>query len=372
MPEISIVLPVYNGEKYLQESIESVLSQTFTDWELILVDDCSTDGSLKIMEKYKSIDKRIRIVRNEANLKLPASLNEGFSIAEGRFLTWTSDDNLYLESALEEMYQYLHDYKDQMMVVADMKIFFEDGSKEQLFEANPDDLPIVNGIGACFLYRRQVLERVGNYDDTAFLVEDYDYWLRVFMAYGKIGSISKVLYRYRSHHNSLSSNNAMLVKQCVNRLRSKYVDSFIEWLKDRSEWAVRVYTELLEYGTDDVNTLNNYRNIIPLKYRGIEIVNKEKFVIYGSGNYGVRARKILGEKAYGFIDKDSSKVGSQIEGLEVYDVEKTMELADKYELLIAVSSEITSDVIDYLDGIGVKEFMLVQQLIHNHNGGCNS
>ena len=107
MPKVSIVLPTYNGEDYLRESIESVISQTFTDWELIIVNDCSTDSTPKIAEAYAAKDCRIRVIHNEKNQKLPNSLNIGFESASGDYLTWTSDDNIFHHEALIKM----HDFK---------------------------------------------------------------------------------------------------------------------------------------------------------------------------------------------------------------------------------------------------------------------
>ena len=103
MPKVSIVLPTYNGEKFIRESIDSILYQTFTDWELIIVNDCSTDGTPNIVNRYAASDSRIRVIHNKENQKLPESLNIGFREARGEYLTWTSDDNMYLPSALEKM-----------------------------------------------------------------------------------------------------------------------------------------------------------------------------------------------------------------------------------------------------------------------------
>lgn len=83
MKKVSIVLPVYNGEVYLRQAIESVLAQTYENWELIIVDDCSTDGSPAIMDEYAGWDARIKVVHNKENQKLPESLNIGFRQAEG-------------------------------------------------------------------------------------------------------------------------------------------------------------------------------------------------------------------------------------------------------------------------------------------------
>ena len=102
-PKISVILPSYNGERYLAQSIQSVIDQTETDWELIIVNDCSTDSTLEIATKFAKIDRRIKVISNEKNSKLPASLNEGFRRAKGKYLTWTSDDNYYKPDALKKL-----------------------------------------------------------------------------------------------------------------------------------------------------------------------------------------------------------------------------------------------------------------------------
>ena len=92
VPRVSIVLPSYNGERYIKESIDSVLNQSFTNWELIVVNDCSEDGTRRIVEEYAQNDSRVTIINNEKNMKLPKSLNIGFEVARGEYFTWTSDD----------------------------------------------------------------------------------------------------------------------------------------------------------------------------------------------------------------------------------------------------------------------------------------
>ena len=83
---VRIILPVYNGEQYLRESIDSVIAQTYQNWELIIIDDCSSDASPSIAASYAERDSRIHYYRNEHNLKLPRSLNRGFSLAKGEYL----------------------------------------------------------------------------------------------------------------------------------------------------------------------------------------------------------------------------------------------------------------------------------------------
>ena len=103
---VSIILPVYNGEKLIREAIESVLTQSYRDFELIIINDGSEDDTGRILDKYQEQDKRITVIHQE-NRKLPASLSRGFNMAQGEFLTWTSHDNRLLPNFLEKMVQSL-------------------------------------------------------------------------------------------------------------------------------------------------------------------------------------------------------------------------------------------------------------------------
>ena len=127
MPKVSIIIPTYNGEKYIKESIESVLNQTYNDWELIIVNDSSTDNTLSILKDYEQKDGRIKVITNKTNLKLPASLNVGFSYASGEYYTWTSDDNMYKSDAIEKMVNYLDSNQSCDLVSFNFDFITEDG-----------------------------------------------------------------------------------------------------------------------------------------------------------------------------------------------------------------------------------------------------
>src|SRR5262245_54137675 len=100
---VSIVLPTYNGSRYLARAVESVRRQTYPHWELLLQDDCSTDSTPELIGQLAASDERIKPARNVQNLRLPRSLNAGFARAAGDLLAWTSDDNEYESNAIEEM-----------------------------------------------------------------------------------------------------------------------------------------------------------------------------------------------------------------------------------------------------------------------------
>ena len=224
MPKVSIVLPTYNGEKYIRESVESIINQSFTDWELIIVDDCSTDHTAMIVDQYASEDFRIKVIHNKKNQKLPQSLNIGFGICEGEYLTWTSDDNYYKKDAIKEMYNYLHENEKISMVCADMDVIDDVGKK--LYELKMfDELDVFynNCVGACFMYKRKVLDELGGYDVDMFLVEDYAYWLKILKRYERIGYIRNILYVYRMHENSLTTQRQMQIKKQLLCLRKKNI-----------------------------------------------------------------------------------------------------------------------------------------------------
>lgn len=202
-PTVSIVLPTYNGSRFLQQSLDSCLNQTMPDWELIAVDDCSTDETPSILRRVAEKDARIRVFRNEKNLRLPRSLNRGFEEAKGDFFTWTSDDNLFEANALEVMLAKLREGFD--FVYAGQHIIDDENSVVgEHIMGEPHELPFRNVVNACFLYRRAIHDRLGGYDPNRFLVEDYDFWLRARHEF-RFSSAPGMLYRYRRHGGSLSS-----------------------------------------------------------------------------------------------------------------------------------------------------------------------
>ncbi|MBI4644114.1 MAG: glycosyltransferase, partial [Deltaproteobacteria bacterium] len=183
-PLISIVLPVYNGSRYLAESIDSCLAQTYENWELIIVDDCSTDSTPDIIAHYVGLDRRIRSVRHEVNRKLPGALNTGFAQARGEYLTWTSDDNRFRPETLAELLAFLEAHPEVDFVYADFSLIDSQGQwLLRVTVKDPEALAYTNCVGPCFLYRRRVREQVGDFSAAYTGVEDYEYWLRTALAF---------------------------------------------------------------------------------------------------------------------------------------------------------------------------------------------
>jgi len=242
-PLVSIVLPVYNGADHVSRSIESVLKQTYENLELIIVNDCSTDNSRDVVLSFVDQDDRIKLIDHEVNKKLPAALNTGFRNAKGELLTWTSHDNEFLPNALKAMTSFMLDNPDTGLVFANEEIADESSGEIKAQTKNQiDKIVFGNVIGACFLYRKNVMEQVGDYDESLFLAEDYDYWLRVWKEF-RCSHLQETLYRYSVSGDSLTATQKPgIVKATLKAIRKNLIpydgrksvqekEILIRWLK---------------------------------------------------------------------------------------------------------------------------------------------
>lgn len=255
---VSIILPIYNGQQYIAEAINSIKNQSYSNWELIIVNDCSTDDTIKIIEQYIEHDTRIRLVNNEINLKLPRSLNIGFSNAKGKYLTWTSDDNLFREQAIERMVNALETNTEAVMVYTDLSDIDANGKEiSNNIMGEPHQMIFGNVVGACFLYTREVYEKVGDYDPNLFLAEDFDYWIRI-MRCGRIIHLGENLYAYRKHDGSLSETRKSQIGLQTYRVMEKNFLYLLSETRNKKE-KFRFYDAVLyKLGEND----NVARNMI--------------------------------------------------------------------------------------------------------------
>lgn len=363
MPTVSIVLPSYNGARYIRESIDSILQQTYGDWELIIVDDCSDDCTLEIAREYERRDRRIRVVHNETNMKLPGSLNIGFNYTVGKYLTWTSDDNMYLPDALAVMADRL-DSSDVMMVCADEYAVNDNGERrwDAALSYREDELCRKNTVGACFLYRREVYDSLGNYDTDLFCVEDYDYWLRIKERFGRIERIERVLYQYRYHEASLSSMKREKIRRALIQLRKKHLDYILDELKGRKRYLCAFYYEMLEKQTMDDEIKIGIQSLLP-ELKNDRVGTQGKYIIFGAGEYGMRALTHLEraeETIEFFVDNNQEKVGTYKGGKEILSFERMISMADQYDIMIAIHGDNIYPLIHQLLDSGISQYCTLQ------------
>ena len=223
---VTVVLPVYNGGDILAYSIQSVLNQTYENFELIIINDGSKDDTLKIAKDFEKKDSRIRVLTQE-NKKIPRTLSRGFCEARGEFLTWTSADNVMDSDFLEKMVADLKSKPDTGMIYGNMRLIdakgkrlrkhgwyeFPFGSGNVIFPQNTCELNTYanNTIGAAFMYRKSAKEILGCYSSYKHTLEDYDYWMRMNSLCGiKHTDFTDPVYSYRWHDGSLTAKDKEL------------------------------------------------------------------------------------------------------------------------------------------------------------------
>lgn len=221
-PLISVIIPVFNGQEYLDEAITSVLTQTYSNIEVVIVDDCSTDRTAEIIEKWARKDCRIKAFKNPRNLNLPNSLNIGHNLGHGEYFTWISHDNIMESNCLQTLYNTL---KSSGCDIAYSNFQYIDEQSKTTGThhlTNFNELIFGNVIGPSFLYSKEVCSRTP-YDPFLFGIEDYDFWLRASRLF-KFKHTPELLYYYRKHDKSLSNqiktNNKALKRQKILKYKT--------------------------------------------------------------------------------------------------------------------------------------------------------
>lgn len=207
MPDISVVIPAYNAEPYLPAAIESILRQTFSDFELIIIDDCSSDGTAEVINHYSKLDHRIRAYRNPVNLGIAGNRNRGVSLSDSKYLAWQDADDISLPFRLEKQYQLLELDCDVGIVGGFIEIFKNDkilGTRKYatadaelrrcIFRYSPIAQPTA-------MIRLEALRLTGNYNLKYPPAEDLDMTFRIGEHY-KFANIPEVLIRYRESDTS--------------------------------------------------------------------------------------------------------------------------------------------------------------------------
>jgi len=207
-PKVSVIMPVYNGQDYLCQAIESILSQTFTDFEFIIIDDGSTDNSFHIMQTYK--DPRIVMIRNETNLNLVASLNKGLNVAKGKYIARMDADDISLPERLARQVEFMDENLSIGLCGTWAELFGECEQSFWRFTDNPDIAKCMLIFGCCIvhpsvMFRRTIVETGLCYSYPN--AEDYALWVHIAQKY-RITNIPEILLKYRRTGSQVSSKYA--------------------------------------------------------------------------------------------------------------------------------------------------------------------
>lgn len=206
---VSILMSVYNGEKFISETIDSVLLQSFNDFEFIIIDDGSTDGTYKILEKSYSRDKKIIIIKNETNIGLTGSLNKGIHTSRGEFIARIDCGDVWEKEKLKLQMEYLKKNPDVILLGASASIIDERGNQCGIMNMPSEDRDIriyFFKSNNPFIHSAVIFKKNTYYDENYAMAQDFELWSRLYFQ-GKLANLDKKLLRYRYTSNSISYKN---------------------------------------------------------------------------------------------------------------------------------------------------------------------
>ena len=225
MPRVSVIMPAYNVEKYIAEAIESILNQTFTDFEFLIINDGSTDGTANIIKEYAKKDKRIHFVNRSDNRGFVATLNECLDLASCEYIAKMDSDDISLPTRLEKQVVFLDANPEIGMVGTGLRKF---GTVNRI-DIRPERVGLADFMYATattvFMARHDIIEMYHmRFDPECFAAEDMDFYAR-FARVAKIANLREVLYLYRYHGNNVSVQKQDKQNQTCDKIKLQIAES---------------------------------------------------------------------------------------------------------------------------------------------------
>ncbi len=249
MVEVSVVMPTYNSEEHIGEAIKSVLNQTFSDWELIIVNDDSTDSTLKIAKEFEKKDKKIRVISHRKNKGRAAALNTGINKAKGKYISFLDADDIYFKNKLERQVKFLEKNKQIDMIYGRARYFGDVEGESKVLDSTKVNLRrklveakakletgqkvhkifgVKGIIASCSVMLRRKVFKKCKFDENLRNSEDYDFWFQVIGKGFKIKNLNKNFYYYRVHKKGKSRNkkNMLIAGEYIKEKlkKGKYFD----------------------------------------------------------------------------------------------------------------------------------------------------
>lgn len=242
-PAVSVLMPAYTAQDYVAIAIESILSQTFSDFEFIIIDDGSSDKTPLIIKEYAKKDERIVFLQNSQNLKISQALNLGLEIARGEFICRMDADDWSYPNRLEYQLEFMRKNPEVVICGADIEVCDENlktlnrriypktnaDIRKKIFRLNPFAHPVT-------FYQTEIAKKAGAYDPNFNLVEDYDLYFRL-GKFGQFANIPKVLLKLRTHPQSLSVKSISAQARLNFSVRLKALKSYVY----KAGWSDKIF-----------------------------------------------------------------------------------------------------------------------------------
>ena len=250
-PEVSVIMPVYNAAPYLRDAIDSIVAQTFQNWELILLNDGSTDNSLQIAQSYT--DPRIRILDSEKNYGLIHQLNRGMEAAQGRYIARLDADDIALPGRLQRQFDYLEQHPEIGLLGGFARVIGTDEIMQHSTSREDIVIELLHRnayIHSTVMFRKSVFLAVSNgFNEEYKHAEDYHIW-QLFALHTGVANLNEVLIQYRMHEQQVSKLHAAGLETSANKVRLEYVAAALKIELTESEQ--RTHLALLHGAERDI------------------------------------------------------------------------------------------------------------------------
>ena len=240
-PKVSLIMSVYNGEDYLSEAIESVINQSFTDWELIIINDCSTDSTGEILKKYETQDARIKVHTNETNLRLPSSLNKAMENATGDYIARMDADDVCLPNRLEKQVEFMEQNPEiafsscRFMTLKNGVISSGGCGGKGDFESIKALLLVTNPIlHPGIIAKSEAIKTLG-YDKNFTCTEDMELWTRFVLSGYKVQILPEYLMIYRLHDKQITGTTLEKQHKEVVAVQKNYLSKLLAPMSEEQQ-----------------------------------------------------------------------------------------------------------------------------------------
>lgn len=306
LPKISVLLPVYNAEKYVKSAVDSILNQSFEDFELLILNDGSTDTSLSILESFN--DKRIRIITNPMNLGLIATLNNGLKESKGQYIARMDADDIAFSSRFEKQVRFLDDHPDYVVVGSNTHVFGEVEKDTDLWEEdemirvaiyfeNPFAHPST-------MFRNEIIQQHSiQYNPDHLHAEDWSFWYEL-LKHGKGKNLKESLLKYRlegqnitvKNHSGLKERIEIVYRHLLKDLYPHLTEQHLSnhWLvaKSKYEWSS------LEEMKSSLKEMSEMMEKAGLQFKAIQkyFASKSEELFYGISNVSPKDARVFAKE----------------------------------------------------------------------------
>lgn len=403
VPKVSVIIPVYNVEKYLDECLDSVINQTEKDIEIICVEDCSTDSSLEILQEYAKKDERIVILRNEVNLGLSITRNKGLDIARGEYILFVDSDDFIELTLIETTLKYANgvdivcfnfrECNSDKIGSFTHNYAFENKvySNEEYFETATATYSITV-ITCNKLYRREFLRENNVEFAPGLLYEDVLFYFYCILNAKQISCIDDMLYVYRARPNSITTKKLtqknvddtfwILLKTTEEYLKGSFslqmnlsIERFLRFVGNT---YIKRYRQLIgdksieNVTKDELTVHRKLQNIYAPLMAGVstrikftdeqtqKIKSAENIIVYGAGDFARETINYLDSNDIyikGIAVSNTEKSRKSLLGTPVSDIKDFINLKDNCIIIIAATSTYSEEIKIYLQELGFCDYI---------------